>query len=273
MTSPAISTPNDWNHSTAPNEPSSSSSTTLSRKQYYDSSTVATEAGTLSIASGSNSSVSSLLDDDNNEEPLKVSLWMLPPEDIDTQYQKEIDRLSTLQSDASGISFAPHVTIVGGILLESSSHEAVDDLIQTLRQGLKGFGPITCNMRPEVEFHTAYNAFSGQREAVWNQAAALPMEQTGDFLKLCDLSRKLLGIHNNNTAADEKLLWFPAPIHQPHMSLYYGRHGVPQARDIDFSSSCLPINFVTNRVALWKTSPSDNEQSVSEWRELAIFEL
>ena len=265
---PITTTDDDWNHSLrgSNSEANSSSSSsggtpTLRKPQYDSSATVATEE-TLSVASSS--STSSVASYDDNEQPFKVSLWLLPPEHLNQQYQDEIDRLSLLHSTAaSGISFAPHVTIVGGIAVESQV--AVDALIETLRLGLRGFGQIECTLHSQVEFETTYNASSGQQEAVWNQAAAMPLEQTVDFMQLCYLSRQLLGLHDSN----DKCL-FPEPIHQPHMSLYYGRHGVPQAREIHGK---LPTKFVTNRVALWKTSPSDNEESVPEWRELAIFEL
>lgn len=264
---PAITTTdNDWNNHSlrgSNSEANSRSSSPMLRKPQYDSiATVATDE-TLSVASSS-SSVAPY--DSDNEQPFKVSLWLLPPEHLNQQYQDEIDRLSLLHStDASGISFAPHVTIVGGIVVESQA--AADVLIENLRLGLKGFGPIDCTLHSKVEFKTTYNASTGQQEAVWNQAAAMPLEQTVDFMQLCYLSRQLLGLHDSS---DDKCL-FPAPIHQPHMSLYYGRHGVPQAWEINGNK--LPTKFVTNRVALWKTSPSDNEESVPEWHELAIFEM
>ena len=215
-----------------------------------------------STSSTASISVASTYSDEEEEEqqrqlqPFNVSVWLMPPADVNGKLQSEIDRLASLhQPDASSISFAPHVTIVGGIAVDSEAQ--VNEMAQSLRDGLKGFGSIDCKFDKQLAFET-----NSDGQAVWNQAAVATLQTTPAFLQLCQKARILLGMHASDCM-------FPPPILHPHMSLYYGRKGVPSESDM-----IEPVpDFTADRIALWKTSPSENEQGVPMWRELAVISL
>eukprot|EP00977_Amphora_coffeiformis_P004159 scaffold846_cov168-Amphora_coffeaeformis.AAC.16 len=222
------------------------------------STTTSSAASSSSTSSITSTTTFSGEEQQQQQNSFEVSLWLIPPSDVNDKLQSEIDRLAFLHApDASGISFAPHVTVVGGISVNSPAQ--VDGMVQTLRDGLKGFGSVDCEFDTQLAFETKQDD-NGQI-VVWNQAAAATLHVTPAFLQLCQTARILIGMQNTDCL-------FPPPILHPHMSLYYGRKGVPLPNEIE------PVPaFTADRVSLWKTWPSDNEQGVLQWRELAVISL
>ena len=208
--------------------------------------------------------------DEHDNQTWKVSLWLLPKDD--QAWQDEIDRLASLHPDSEGINFAPHVTLAGGI---SILPEKVPHLLQTLRQGMAGWGTVECELAKNNKNNNKSNTTTSSSSSSsssspvsvnpnqWNQAAVAVVEPTPDLIQLCQLSRKLMDLHDTSCL-------FAPPLREPHMSLYYGTRGVPTVDDIQLPAT----RFVADRVALWKTSPSNNEQDVAQsWQQLDIISL
>ena len=205
--------------------------------------------------------------------PMKVSLWLVPPgqnqetgnnsqdDSILSRTQKVIDDLST---ELNGPKFLPHVTIVGGIPVDSEADALA--LAENLRNGLKGFGQVECSFGDTV--------LSAQD--CWNQALILelvPPSEDADFLNLCRACRKIMGMEQTDENGDA-CLTFPAPLKVPHMSLYYG--STPPEPTETYISRVFgddhQKSFRAHRVMLWKTYPLTAE-GVPEWQPLADFSI
>jgi hypothetical protein len=175
---------------------------------------------------------------------VKLSLWLLPSEDVSSNIQTQIDAFT--HRPGASASFVPHVTLVGGITCESS--EQVQQVIKALELGLSGVGGIPIRLA------------EAQSKNLWSQALYLPVNASKEFLELCQYCREILGL-------DDGLWEFPQPAGVPHMSLYYGTENIPAIDEVKKVE-----NFVATRVGLWKTDPSTVE-GVEFWRPLAIFDL
>jgi hypothetical protein len=205
----------------------------------------------------------------NEQQPYTVSLWLLPPEgEVFNSWQDEINRLAHLHEDSAGVAFLPHITLVGGVMIQRP--QQINELVETLQKGLRGMGPVQCKFQSPNLLNFATNAETG--EPIWNQAAVAAVVPTPRFLYICRRARQLLGKYSTalNDSDKENDCIFAPPLLQPHLSLYYGRTGVPTADEIHLPTSS---GFTSDRVALWKTFPSYNETNVPFWNELAVISL
>jgi hypothetical protein len=175
---------------------------------------------------------------------VKLSLWLLPPEDVSSKIQSQIDAFT--HRPGASASFVPHVTLVGGITCETS--EQVQQVTKALELGLSGVGGIPIRLA------------EAQSQNLWSQALYLPVNASKEFVELCQYCREILGM-------DDGFWEFPQPAGVPHLSLYYGTENIPAVEDVKRVK-----NFVATRVGLWKTDPSTVE-GVEFWRPLVIFDL
>lgn len=178
-------------------------------------------------------------------EEVKLSLWLLPPDDISVRIQSQINAFT--QRPGSSASFEPHVTVVGGITCESS--EQVQQITKALELGLSGFGGVPVHLKEQAE-----------TQDLWNQALYIPVDASGEFVMLCQYCREILGM-------DDDRWEFPQPAGVPHLSLYYGTEHVPSIEDVEKVE-----DFVATRAGLWKTDPATVE-GVEMWRPVAFFDL
>jgi hypothetical protein len=215
--------------------------------------------------------------------PMKLSLWLIPPggdevggdnEDEPNHREGVFDRIQNtiddLSAELGSPRFFPHVTLVGGIKVDSETKAMA--LAEKLRTGLSGFGPVDCSFRDVVL----------SASDCWNQALVLELvpRSSETFLGLCKASRKILSMEqtNNNNHEDDGCLTFPPPLGVPHMSLYYGDSPPPPNEKYlsmvfgNSSSSSHKNSFRAHRVMLWKTDPSSAE-GVPEWEPLADISL
>lgn len=175
---------------------------------------------------------------------VKLSLWLLPPEDVASKIQSQIDAFT--DRPGASASFVPHVTLVGGITCENSKQ--LEQFSKALELGLSGFGGVPVRLR------------EAKTQNLWSQALYLPVNSSKEFLMLCQYCREILGMDDDH--------WeFPKPAGVPHLSLYYGTKNVPLIDEVDQME-----NFVATRVGLWKTDPSTVE-GVEMWRPMAFFDL
>jgi len=180
----------------------------------------------------------------------KATLWLMPPSSVSKKLEANIVYLS--HECDGGVPFVPHVSVVGGISCESP--EDFEEVTETLRAGLQGTGGIPCRFKKDV-----VNMYNADDTLVWNQACVSVMERSGEFMALHERARKLLGIEDEN--------WdFPGPLHEPHLSHYYGKQVPPSAEDVVASP-----DFVAEEVALWETS--GGYEGVKNWKELARIRL
>lgn len=198
----------------------------------------------------------------NNDEestepsPFKISLWLLPPEDILTHLQSNIDEIAAL---TSGPSFVPHATILGGVpCLCSTENEAeqwAEKLLTTLRSQLPTVGGIPCQFglnkgcRPHCVFedgkilngnndeNNAADVVSSSCNVKWNQSAVSIMNRSPQFAKAVQLTYravcktdKSLGGGTVPLPSEEEIHAFDwtttlkPPLCQPHYSIAYGNH-------------------------------------------------
>jgi len=176
----------------------------------------------------------------------KVSLWLMPPEPAYSEIASQITKLA--QREGSSVAFEPHVTIVGGISIQSP--EEVGEIAEKLQEGLKGFGEVAVNVLPEAEGY----------DDKWNQALFLPIDPTDKLLHLCRKSREILEL-------DAVTSLFPPPVNRPHISLYYGLENIPGRDEVTSVPS-----FESNRLTLWKTDPATVE-GVRCWEKLAVIDI
>ena len=209
--------------------------------------------------------------------PMKLSLWLIPTggdgDEVDGNDNGEgvvFDRIQTtiddLSTELGSPRFLPHVTLVGGIMVDSDA--AAMALAEKLRTGLSGFGPVDCTFGDVVL----------SASDCWNQALALEVvpRASETFLGLCKASRKILEQTDNGCLA------FPPPLGVPHMSLYYGDSPPPPnekylsrifgSSNKSDSTSHNKKFFRAHRVMLWKTEPSSAE-GVPAWEPLADISL
>ncbi|KAG7355672.1 cyclic phosphodiesterase-like protein [Nitzschia inconspicua] len=152
----------------------------------------------------------------------QLSLWLIPPEPQRTTLQSEIDRLA---KQYGGPTFPPHVTLLGRIEVATRQEQqlVIDRLHSAIRrrqqqqQQQQQPGSIECRFESILTFPQC-----------WNQALIAEMEQTPDFIELCDLVRQAVGQTHSQSG------WkFPSPSDVPHLSLFYGtEHSVPAITDI-----------------------------------------
>lgn len=222
----------------------------------------------------------SLSQDAPKDGPMKLSLWLIPPggggegDEVDGNDNDEgvvFDRIQTIIDDLStelgSPRFFPHITLVGGITVDSDA--AAMALAEKLHTGLSGFGPVEC----------AFGDVVLSASDCWNQALVLEVEPRASetFLGLCKASRKLLGMEQTNGC-----LAFPPPLGVPHMSLYYGDSPPPPnekylsrvfgSSTTSDSSSHSKKSFQAHRVMLWKTDPSTTE-GVPAWEPLTDINI
>jgi len=174
-----------------------------------------------------------------------LSLWLIPPRRNYEIIKEQMGRLS--ENGKKGPTFAPHITIIGGISCQSEAHAM--EMLRLLEEGLKGFGKIPCSLSS-----FAYSA------KVWNQALYFTAELSAPLMNLCQKSRALLGM-------DTESWTFPAPATYPHMSLFYGVDNVPDITEVE---SIMPFHAYT--LALWRTDPPTLE-GVRQWREISTFDI
>lgn len=176
---------------------------------------------------------------------MTLSLWLIPPKNTKVRIQQQIDRLA---ENTGAPTFDPHVTVIGGIPCQSERHAL--EMAKTLQEGLRGFGKVPCTLS-SVPFNS---------KGVWSQALFLTMEFSAPFMNLCQQSRALLGMDTEN--------WmFAAPVHMPHLSLFYGVDDIPEKKEVQ---QILPFPAYT--LALWKTDPPTLE-GVPKWKEIALIDL
>lgn len=183
---------------------------------------------------------------------MRVSVWLMPPADVQSPLRTEIARLAKESSP-----FEPHVTVVGGIPCESV--QRAGHVAKTLQAGLKGFGTVPVQLATKAE---------GNVEK-WNQALYFPVQETPEFMRLCQTTRELMGMEG---IKDWK---FPAPANRPHLSLYYGHRPQWNSCDCKAEDIILPLVeqvFLADHVALWRTDPATVD-GVQHWEQLAVIDL
>jgi len=167
-----------------------------------------------------------------------------------------------------GPKFSPHVTIVGGIQVESE--DDVQDLKYSLLTGYD-----SAALSGEWNFAAIDGTFKEiiEEPSPWSQAVAVEMIPSESFLVFCQLSKSLLDIDDG----DEDCSTFPSPNGVPHMSLYYGLPpNVPDTSSIDlsriFGKDEKDKTFQSTYVQLWKTTPSTLE-GVPNWELVAGYDI
>lgn len=164
------------------------------------------------------------------------------------------------------VPFPTHVTLVGGFPCRDLAF-LKDVILPRLENALKDSPSVTCTFLPEPVFAPQ-----------WNQAAVLVLDQSTEFTKLVQTCREVLSETPTVKVGgdpNKQQLEFPPPLRHPHMSLFYGMGGVPEAQEIidDLGGpTSLPFSFVGTQVAIWKTYPTTVE-GVAQWRELAAIHL
>jgi len=224
---------------------------------------------------GGDGSDGSIVDD----EKIFLSLWLIPPggddddDDDETQSQYNIydgaqEVIDDLAKKYDGPKFSPHVTIVGGIQVESE--DDVQDLKYSLLTGYD-----SAALSGEWNFAAIDGTFTGiiEEPSPWSQAVAVEMIPSESFLVFCQLSKSLLDIDDG----DEDCSTFPSPNGVPHMSLYYGLPpNVPDTSSIDlsriFGKDEKDKTFQSTYVQLWKTTPSTLE-GVPNWELVAGYDI
>jgi hypothetical protein len=175
--------------------------------------------------------------------PMTLSLWLYPPHDARLDIQDQIDMLA----EDRGPSFAPHVTLVGG--LPCQSEEEALQLGRALQDGLRGFGEVPCH----------FSSTPKTSEGFWNQALYLTVNETDPFMKLCEACRVIIGLELPCT--------FASPARKPHLSLFYGVTDIPNASEVE------PVKpFQASTIAIWSTGPS-TLAGVQSWKELSVIKL
>ena len=205
------------------------------------------------------------------EEPIKISLWLLPSPQGKAYHEvaNVIERFS-IRHPAASVPFAPHVTLIGGISCKNSAF-LEDALIPKLREALrKAPSNVPCHFAAEPSF-----------QPQWNQAAVLVMEQSEEFKNVVQICREIvcesLVVASCPKEEDRKPgdFKFPPPLKHPHLSLYYGIEGAPSKEEIVTSLGLRnnsSYSFEATQIAIWKTHPASTE-GVAEWKELALFDL
>mmetsp|Transcript_38389 Transcript_38389/g.44225 ORF Transcript_38389/g.44225 Transcript_38389/m.44225 type:complete len:394 (+) Transcript_38389:57-1238(+) len=261
-----------------------------------------------------------------------LSLWLIPPggeeaegtnDDDDKNrhnhkdkqqkkhnvYQSAQQLVNELSEQYNGPTFIPHVTIVGGI--EVDSEEEARQLSKKLQEGLSttsyvdsstsGGGTRTRTTNTPTGIECRFKARLVSEPSCWNQALIVEMEPSNSFVQLCQRSRQLLGMEQpqqQNQPQEEgkeeqrcaACLAFPPPARVPHMSLYYGvPPNLPDPSTIDVSrifgnsdsngdggpttiSSHRSFHFQAHRIMLVHTDPSTVD-GVTEWRTIADIDL
>jgi hypothetical protein len=185
------------------------------------------------------------LDSDEDELPFKISVWLMPPSDAAKRIEKQVDKIAEKYKSPK---FHPHVTVVGGIEVQSS--QEAYRMAESLKKGLKHFGRVPCSFDPEIRSYPT----------CWNQSLIATVEVSDAFFNLCQISRDILDLNPKNWT-------FPSPANVPHMSLFYGLGNIPDV------STVKPIeSFEAHKIAIWKTVSSDIS-GVDGWVELDSFSL
>jgi len=261
---------------------------------------------------------------------IHLSLWLIPPggeeaegtnDDDDKNrhnynykqqkkhnvYQSAQQLVNELSEQYNGPTFIPHVTIVGGI--EVDSEEEALRVSKKLQEGLA----VSNNNNSDTDATTTTDTTTGSIEchfkarlvsepSCWNQALIVEMEPSNSFVQLCQRSRQLLGMEQQNQQPQKgeqeeicsSCVSFPPPARVPHMSLYYGvPPNIPDPATIDVSrifgnsesdshgdgeggptttSSHRSFHFQSHRVMLVNTDPSTVD-GVTEWRTIADIDL
>eukprot|EP00536_Pseudo-nitzschia_multiseries_P004296 jgi/Psemu1/9656/gm1.9656_g len=207
---------------------------------------------------------------DHEKHKMKLSLWLVPPgvevgssiSSKNSVYERAIQVIDELSATFEGPKFIPHVTIVGGITVDSK--EELSALSRRLREGLANFGTIGCIFEDIA-----------QEPTCWNQALIVEMIPSERFLALCRASRRILNM-------ELETITFPPPAGVPHMSLFYGDSPLSDptsmtsqdyvSRIFDGNGSVDQRSFEAHRVMLWKTDPS-SASGVPEWEPMADISL
>ena len=176
---------------------------------------------------------------------MKASLWLYPPSLSGRCLRSQIEYLS--ECYAGSKPFEPHITLVGGIDIDSEEHAVT--FCYHLQQHLRGrYGSgILCQFENELRSMT-----SGQGNIVWNQALVLVLKRNECFDRLANDIHSILG----------KELMYPPPLNEPHLSWYYGDHQVPPMNSVE-----CPDDFISTTLGLWSCSPP-SVKGVQQWKEI-----
>ena len=249
---------------------------------------------------------------DDEASPFKISLWLLPPEDVRTHLQSNIDEIAAL---TGGPSFVPHATILGGIPCLCSTEEEAEQwahkLLTTLRTQLPAVGGIPYQFgldqgcRPQCVFedgkilngndvdeNNAADGDSSSCDVKWNQSAVSIMNRSVQFAKAVQLTYRAvcktdesLGGGTVPLPSDEEISSFDwtttlkPPLCQPHYSIAYGNHPdlIFVKRNINANAGGgylaeVPPDFVSTEAMLIWTWPASLE-GVPTWREVGRIRL
>ena len=249
---------------------------------------------------------------DDESSPFKISLWLLPPEDIRTHLQSNIDEIAAL---TGGPSFVPHATILGGIPCLCSTEEEAEQwaekLLTILRSQLPAVGGIPCQFgldqgcRPHCVFedgeilngndsdeNDAADVVSSSCGVKWNQSAVAVMNRSPQFAEAVELTYRAvcktdesLGGGTVPFPPEEKISSFDwtttlkPPLCEPHYSIAYGNHP-----DLIFAKRNnnanaeegfvvgVPPDFLSTEAMLIWTWPALLE-GVPTWREVGRIRL
>jgi hypothetical protein len=254
------------------------------------------------------------------KEKMKLSLWLIPPggggeeetDDDDNEnennnhnhnhnvYKSTKDIINELAKEYNGPKFIPHITIVGGIEVDTEEDAII--LSKKLIYGLENSNSNSKSNSNSIfknGIECTFNSILVEEPSCWNQAMIIEMKISKSFTKLCKLCRTILNMEQQHGDGSD-CITFPPPAKVPHMSLYYGLSpNVPSSSIIDLSRIFGTTNttnttnnnnnnnnnnekqqqkqnnkqsFQSYRVMLWKTDPASVE-GVPEWTPIADINL
>jgi hypothetical protein len=132
-----------------------------------------------------------VVDSCNGNNPIYLSLWLLPPMPLRQKLLKDIAKLAMRYSpQGSSAPFMPHVTINGSIAC-GTVREA-NELGQKLQKGLEASGGVPCRFDRSNGCRPMYKHEDGTNRLVWSQSCIAIMERSDEFMNLLELSRKVL---------------------------------------------------------------------------------
>lgn len=125
----------------------------------------------------------------------KVSLWLLPPEPLRTQLERQIQEIAEQANrehpDLGAPVFVPHITVVGGVPVDP---ESVHDILDALKSSLTNLGSIPCAF-PTTYQDQETNVLCMYRDdgsVQWNQACISVMERSPEFMSAAQSAWNIL---------------------------------------------------------------------------------
>ena len=175
-----------------------------------------------------------------NSNALKLSLWLIPNEPNYTELKSTIDHLS----QTYGLpTFEPHITLIGGEVIQNESE--ADVILKRLKLIFKDFGSIECSF-----FDKVLHGLNDDDVVKWNQSCVAILNPSQQFNDALYLAQKCF--HLDDDRGKEKVI-----KHQflkkgvPHFSFAYGMDDARKCEGLK-----PPGTFTCNSLGLYWTYPS-----------------